>query len=180
MSLLTYNELKALVDSGAIENVHPDQINGASIDVTLADGYLVEDRPYGCREYVRIADKETPKMIKASGDLVLKPGDFALAATEQIFHLPNDITAIYVLKSSMARAGLNHLNAGFADPTWNGSALTLEFKNELRYHTLVLTPGQKCGQMYFHRGQPVPQEKSYAVRGQYCGDRGVQASKGVR
>lgn len=180
MSILTYSELFELVEQGVITNVKPDKINGSSIDLTLADGYMIEDRPHGCREYIRLAEKETPKMIKASGDLVMKPGDFALAATEQIFNLPNDITAIYVLKSSLARAGLNHLNAGFADPSWHGSALTLEFKNELRHHTLVLTPGQPCGQMYFMRGQPVPEDKSYAVRGQYCGDRGVQASKGVR
>lgn len=32
MSLLTYTELRALVDSGAIENVPPENINAASIE----------------------------------------------------------------------------------------------------------------------------------------------------
>lgn len=180
MSLITYTELCALVEQGVIENVKPEQINGASIDLTLADGYMLEDRPYGCKEYVFLGNKETPKMMKASGDLVLKPGAFALAATEQVFNLPPDIAAIYVLKSSMARAGLNHLNAGYCDPAWHGSALTMEFHNVLRHHTLVLKPGDKCGQMYFFRGEVVPELASYAVRGQYNQDAGVQASKGVR
>lgn len=179
MSLLTYNELKALVDIGAIENVPPENINAASIDLNLAEGYLLEAYP-GDDAPIILGEKETPRMRKASGWLNLAPGEFALAATQQIFHLPNDIAAIYVLKSSMARAGLNHLNAGYCDPGWNGSALTMEFHNTLKYHSLVLRPGDRCGQVVLFRGEVVPDLQSYAVRGQYCGDRGVQASKGVR
>jgi len=179
--LLTYNELVELVEQGIIENVKPEQINAASVDVTLADGYLYEADP--CRDsshVINLGAKETPVMRTHKGMLILNPGAFALASTEQIFNLPNDIAAIYVLKSSMARAGINHLNAGYCDPGWNGSALTMEFHNTLRHHTLVMSPGDKCGQMYFIRGEMVPELASYAVRGQYCGDRGVQASKGVR
>ena len=179
MSLLTHNELVALVESGAIENVKPEQINGASIDLTLADGFMLEAQPEG-DGMVYLGEKGVPAMRKAHGALALKPGDFALAATEQIFHLPSDVAAIYVLKSSMARAGMNHLNAGYCDPGWNGSALTMEFHNVLRYHTHVISPGDKCGQIYLLRGEPVPELMSYAVRGQYNGDKGVQSSKGVK
>jgi dCTP deaminase len=178
--ILTHNELVALVRDGAIENVAPEHINGASIDLTLADGFLLEGYPVGGAECVHLGHKETPAMVEKHGRLVLHPGDFALAATQQIFHLPDDVAAVYVLKSSMARAGLNHLNAGYCDPGWHGSALTMEFHNVLRRHTLVLRPGDKCGQMYFHRGEPVPELASYAVRGQYNGSQGVQSSKGVR
>lgn len=177
--LLTYTELVTLVDQGVITNVTPEQIGGASIDLTLADGYYRERCPQ-VDQVIHLGNKQTPAMIYATGKLVLRPGDFALAATEQIFNLPNDIAAIYVLKSSMARAGLNHLNAGYCDPGWNGSALTMEFHNVLRYHTLALEPGDKCGQMYFFRGDMVPELASYAVRGQYNGHQGVKASKGVR
>lgn len=179
MSLLTHNELLALVESGAIENVRPEQVNGASIDLTLADGFMIESRPRQSQP-IDLGRKQTPVMMRASGVLTLQPGDFALAATQQIFHLPNDIAAIYVLKSSMARAGLNHLNAGYCDPGWNGSALTMEFHNVLRHHALMLKPGDACGQVYFHRGSVVPEDVSYARRGQYNGQPGVQQSKGVR
>ena len=180
MSILTYNDLVTLVESGAIENVKPEYINGASIDLTLADGYFVEVKPSKGRGMVCLGDKETPEMRRIEGHLILIPGAFALAATEQIFHLPNDIAGHYMLKSSLARAGLQHLFAGFADPTWHGSALTLELHNVLRHHSLLLRPGDKIGQMVFWRGQPVPEEASYATRGQYNSTPGVQQSKGVK
>ena len=180
MSLLTHNELMDLVESGAIENVKPENINGASIDLTLADGFYLEGRVDRNVE-VNLGRKETPRMEYQHGRLMLMPGDFALAATEQIFHLPNDVAGLYVLKSSLARAGLNHLNAGYCDPGWNGSALTMEFHNVLRRHALVLTPGDKCGQLLLFRGSsPVPLHASYANTGQYNGDSGVQPSRGVR
>lgn len=177
--IITYTELCNLVAAGVIQDVPMENINGASVDLTLDDGYYRERCP-AAEKVVYLGDKETPGMIYATGNLVLRPGDFALASTEQVFNLPSDIAAVYVLKSSMARAGLNHLNAGYCDPGWNGSALTMEFHNVLRYHTLVLKPGDKCGQMYFFRGQPVPDLASYAVRGNYNGDKQVQQSKGVR
>ena len=181
MSILTYNDLVALVESGAIENVKPEYINGASIDLTIADGFYTEEyRPVGRNSVVDLGDRQTPAMKRTNGYLLLAPGEFALAATEQIFHLPNDVAGHYMLKSSLARAGLQHMFAGFADPTWYGSALTLELQNALRYNSLLLKPGDKIGQMVFWRGQPVPEEASYAQRGQYNRARFVQLSKGVR
>jgi dCTP deaminase len=181
MSLLTHNELVALVESGAIENVKPEQISGASIDLTLADGYMLESvMAIAERADVYLGEKQAPRMIKRNGTLRLAPGGFALAATQQIFHLPNNIAGHYMLKSSLARAGLNHLFAGWADPTWHGSALTLELHNVLRYHTLILKPGDPCGQMVFWRGEPVPDHASYARRGQYNRQPAVQESKGTR
>lgn len=179
--ILTHNELTALVNSGAIEGVKPEQINGASIDLTLGDVFWVEDYPFEHRELVHLGDKETPMMLQSSGKLILKPGQFCLAQTREVFHLPDNVAAHYMLKSSLARAGLQHLFAGFADPTWNGSVLTLEYVNQLRHHSLVLEPGMKCGQMVFFRGtSPVPPEHSYAVKGQYNNDTKAQPSKGAR
>lgn len=179
MSLLTHNELVRLVEDGAIEGVAPENINGASIDLTLADGFWTEGTISNNAE-VRLGRKETPRMNHHTGRLALQPGEFALAATEQVFHLPNDIAGHYMLKSSLARAGLQHLFAGWADPGWHGSVLTLELVNCLRRHTLVLEPGDKCGQMVFWRGKAVPDHASYANRGSYNGDRHAQPSKGAR
>lgn len=180
MSLLTYNELVKLVENGAIQGVHPDDINGASIDLTLGPNFLVEEESKA-GGVVALKRKERPPMRRVYDKLHLSPGQFCLAQTLETFNLPDDIAAHYMLKSSLARAGLGHLFAGFADPTWNGSVLTLEYKNELEFHHLLLEEGMKAGQMVFFRGSsPVPLERSYAVRGQYNGDKGVQASKGVR
>ena len=180
--LLTYNELRALVDAGHIENVPDENINGASIDLTLSDQFWREAWGEGIGHVADLAMKQTPGMVFQKCDaMVLAPGEFCLAATREVFHLPDDVAAHYMLKSSLARAGLGHLFAGFADPTWNNSTLTLEFHNALRHHSLKLTPGMKCGQIVFFQGSsPVPIDRTYMVRGQYNGDSGAQPSKGVR
>ena len=97
---------------------------------------------------------------------LLMPGHFCLAETLEIFNMPDDISAQFVLKSSRARDGLNHLLAGWCDPGWHGSKLTLELKNERLHHALPIWPGLKIGQMVFHQMSKVPLN-SYAVTGNY-------------
>ena len=72
----------------------------------------------------------------------------------------------FVLKSSRARSGLNHLLAGWCDPGWHGSRLTLELKNERLHHAIPLYPGLKIGQMVFHAMSNVPMH-SYRETGHY-------------
>ena len=180
--LLTYNELCELVEAGAIEGVEPDQINGASIDLTLGNEFLVERMPKMQDGYcVELIQKQTPAMRPHTGRMFLEPGQFCLAQTREKFNLPLDVAGHYMLKSSLARSGLQHLFAGFVDPGWHGSVLTLELINHLRYHTLVLDPGMKIGQMVFWKGSsPVPFERSYAARGQYNKTETVTESRGLR
>jgi dCTP deaminase len=185
MSLLTYTELCTLVEQGVIQGVEPGRINAASIDVTLGDTLLREDWAQGvARKTVDLAAKQTPSMVevdlKEAGSYELKPGEFVLASTRELFFLPNDLACEFRLKSSIARAGLDQALAVWCDPGWHGSALTMELRNNLRSHWLMLKPGLPIGQMVFWRGQPVPEHASYARRGQYCGDRTTQASRGVR
>lgn len=188
MSILTYHQLVKACDQGIIAGVHHAQINSASVDITLGDSIWIETAP--ANPDVLLAGKEVPCMreynMAAQGPFHFKPGGFCLAATREIFNLPADdpefgaIVGEYKLKSSLARAGLGALLAMHCDPGWNGSVLTLELVNHLRYHTLVLSPGMRIGQIILHSGAPVPEHASYAVRGQYCGDLSATPSKGVR
>lgn len=149
----------------------PDLLNPASIDVVLGDRLMieVEDRPelqiLGIGHHTQ------------ANPYWLAPGEFVLAETREIFNLPDHIAGQFVLKSSRAREGLEHLMAGYADPGWNGSRLTLELQNSRRFHSLPLWPGMKIGQMVFHSlaGRP---ERNYAVTGRYNNDLGVTASRG--
>ena len=181
MSLLTYLELQKLVVTGVI-SANMSQINGASIDITMGDEIMVEAPGKGMGT-VDLAAKETPSMriirLNESG-YALMPGQFCLAHSAEIFNLPDNIAAEYKLKSSLARAGLNHALAGWADPLWSNSQLTLELTNTLQDHRLRIRPGMKIGQIVFWRGESVPHEHSYAVKGQYNNQAGVVASKGVR
>jgi dCTP deaminase len=67
--------------------------------------------------------------------------------------------------------------AGFCDPGWHGSKLTLELKNARRFHDLPLYPGLKIGQMVFHKMYASPL-RDYSETGRYNRDRSVAASKG--
>lgn len=180
VSLITYNGLVELVERGVIAGVEPESINAASIDVTLGPTIWAENVRGGV---VDLAAKQAPGMSKydlAAAPFHLSPGEFVLAQTQEVFNLPNDVSAEFRLKSSTARAGLDQALAVWCDAGWHGSVLTMELRNNLRNHALVLQHGMKVGQMVFWRGEPVPAERSYASRGQYNGDREAQPSKGVR
>ena len=182
MSLLTHDELLILIEEGVIQNCDPSQVNAASIDITLGNIVWSEGRSR-FNDLIDLQKKEAPLMLSwdiSDSSFDLSPGEFILASSREVFNLPNNIAAEYKLKSSLARAGLDHLNAGWADPGWNGSVLTLELKNVLTRHTLRLRPGMKIGQMVFFRGETVPDHASYAVRGSYNGDKTATPSKGVR
>ena len=141
---------------------------------------MVED--YKHQHIIDLGNKQSPCMWSVSIDepFMLMPGQFILASTNETFNLPNTIAAEYKLKSSLARSGLQHMLAGWCDPGWSGSRLTLELKNVTQSHILVLRAGMKIGQMVFFECEPVPQDQSYAVKGQYNNQTTVTASKGVR
>ncbi len=176
--LLSSLELQYLVDQGVIEGVRDGAINAASIDLHLGSEFLHEANPGDhASGVVNLAKREKPAMYKETGYTHLLPGDFCLASTKEIFHLPDDISGMFILKSSMARAGLEHSQAGWADAGWHGSALTLELSNLLRNHTLQLEEGMAIGQIILFRHTPVPTEFSYATKGRYNNDKGVSQIK---
>jgi dCTP deaminase len=107
---------------------------------------------------------------------MLQPGEFCLAETLELFNLPEDICSTFLLKSSRAREGYDHALAGFADPGWSNSRLTVELKNNRLHHALPLYPGLKIGQMVFHR--MTPPLRSYRETGHYNNHLTVMPSVG--
>lgn len=186
MSLLSYNNLVHLVEQKVITNVEHDQINATSIDLTLGGHLLVEGRHpdwianSGCG-LVSLRDRTPlfmhPFTLDENNWYDLLPGEFILAQSAQVFNLPPYISAEYKLKSSMARIGLEHLNAGWCDAGWNGSVLTLELKNMTRHHAIRLHAGDRIGQIVFFEHEAVPEDRSYAARGRYNGDTTVSGIK---
>jgi dCTP deaminase len=181
MSLITYSGILELLKDGVVENFDPNCINGASLDVRLGNTILVEDTR---GKIVDLATKETLPMrpIQLNKDDVfdLLPGQFILAGTEEIFHLPNNVAAEFRLKSSSARSALDQALAVWCDPGWHGSALTMEIKNNSQYSILRLRSGMKIGQMIFWKGEPVPDHANYANCGQYNHDKQAQPSRGIK
>jgi dCTP deaminase len=147
----------------------PELLNPASYDLRLGTGLMIEspDHPHMQVFSLEFYTKENPYM--------LAPGEFVLADAEPIFNMPEDIAGQFVLKSSRAREGLQHLLAGFCDPLWSGSKLTLELKNVRRFHSLPIYPGLKIGQMVFHLLSANPTRK-YSEIGHYNNHKTVHAS----
>lgn len=156
---------------GMVTPFEPELVNPASLDVRLGDTLLIESVqgpdlvPYPLGQHTQ----DEPYL--------LVPGQFALAQTMETFNLPSDIAAQFMLKSSRAREGLEHLMAGYCDPGWSGSVLTLELHNSRQLHPIELWPGMKIGQMVFHVMAETPL-RDYRVTGRYNGDTTVAASKG--
>ena len=163
-------QITARATGGMITPFDREQINPASYDVRLGDVLLLESAegpdlvPYPLRGHTL----ENPYL--------LRPGQFVLAHTVEVFNLPDDIAAQFMLKSSRAREGLEHLMAGYCDPGWHGSTLTMELHNSRQLQPVPLWPGMKIGQMVFHHLAGIPQ-RSYAITGRYNGDTSAQQSK---
>lgn len=194
MSLITYTELCKLVYEDEVlctsklnakpyDEIPIDNINGASIDVRLGQIILREKQPQ-CPWFTRLKNKDELIFTKESyvwgQEFYLEPGEFILAHTVEIFNLPDYIGGEFRLKSSGARAALDQALAVWCDPGWHESVLTLELKNNSRYHTLVLEVGMKIGQVVLFKGESVPKHASYAVRGQYNNDKEATGNKGVK
>jgi dCTP deaminase len=158
-------------EGGMVEGYDPELINPASLDVRLGGTLLIES--------AQSRDLVSYPLAGHSEDnpYELRPGQFCLAQTVEVFNLPDDIAAQFMLKSSRAREGLEHLMAGYCDPGWHGSVLTLELHNSRQLWPVGLWPGMKIGQMVFHLMNERP-ARSYAVTGHYNGDATVHASKG--
>lgn len=180
--LISYTELCELVRDGVID-ADPANINGASIDIRIGPELMLERCVFGATPVVDLSDKHNDlpmeRVVMGPGGLRIPPGRFCLAHSVETFNLPDNIACEFRLRSSIARRGLNALLAGWCDPGWHGSQLTLELHNTLQYHDLLLKPNLRIGQMMFYRCATIPRERSYATVGRYNHQAGVVASKGA-
>lgn len=169
--ILADHQIHALCLEGMVTPFDPELVNPASLDVRLGDTLLIESVE---------SPVLVPYPLNVHSELApywLVPGQFALAQTVEVFHLPDEVAAQFMLKSSRAREGLEHLMAGYCDPGWSGSVLTMELHCSRQLHGIPLWPGMRIGQMVFHQMMSKP-ARSYRETGRYCGDLTVTPSKG--
>ena len=171
---LNHDEILELCESGGMENWDKDCINAASLDVRLGPEIMCEQGSSTHRmlDYSRRDKPDMQSVMMSSGGLAVYPGQFFLAHTMERCNLPDDVAALFRIKSSMGRIGLEHMDAGWVDPGFNGS-LTLEFKLMLERHWVNIKPGDRIGQLIFFRGNKVSEDKSYRTKGNYNGKSGV-------
>ena len=169
--ILSDVEIRALCEGGMVTPFDASLVNPASLDVRLGETLLIESAqspelvPYPLGRH----DQENPYWMV--------PGQFVLGATLERWSIPSDVAAQFILKSSRAREGIEHLLAGFADPGFSNSVLTLELHNSRQLHAVPIWPGMRIGQMVFMKMSAAP-AADYSIKGHYNNDLTVTPSKG--
>lgn len=183
MTILAYNELIHLLDSGVIQDGKHSAVGGSSIDIHLGRSIIAEEYVGGFQGIIDYREREQFKGFKFElneddGNLLF-PGKFILAHTVEKFEIPLNLSALLRTKSSMGRIGLEHLDAGWIDPGFSG-ALTLELTNTLQNHAIRIRPGDAIGQLVFFRHEMVEYDNSYKAKGRYSGSDTVEQTRKAR
>lgn len=156
---------------------NPNQINPGSYDITIGNTLIIpivpdvnlwDNNGFGIKY-----SKNELVTLKEKSEIDIIPNGFILLSSKETFNLPSNICGQFALKSTMARKGLCHMLAGWCDPGWHGSVLTMELVN-LSKTTITLTVGQPIGQMIFMK-MCAEAEKPY--QGKYNNDTRVSAAK---
>jgi dCTP deaminase len=168
--ILPDHEIAKLCRAGMITPFDDYLINPASLDVRLGDHIMIELRGQQDLHPADIINhtKENPYL--------LYPDEFILAQTLEVFNIPDNLSGQFALKSSLARSGFEHLLAGWIDPGFNNSVLTLELKNARKHQPLPLWPGMRIGQIIFMQMASTP-DVSYRDSGRYNNDLTVTQCK---
>lgn len=182
MTMLSNVEIREAIESGEIriEPFRPENVQPASYDLTLGDGFIPHYRP--SRETRHIIDPLDPAATYAQvwartyeydRAVLFAMRGFTLGCTRERITLGPSIAAQVGGKSSLARLGIEvHLTAGFIDAGFSG-AITLEMVNN-GPDDVLLTVGMDIAQLVFYRlGKPA--DPPY--QGRYQHATGTQASK---
>lgn len=163
MVVLSDRDLLRRCRRGLLRPWRSKHIQPASIDVHLSGSLQLESR----------TSPALVPFVMFDGYLV-EPGEFLLGSTREIVRIPEDCVGDFVLRSTIARAGLNHALSGLLDPGFEGQ-VTLELQNWRRYWPIRIHPGMRIGQIVLHKLSRRPR-RSYAAIGNYQNQRGATPS----
>ena len=155
--ILADKQIRTLIKQRALINpVKDEQINPASVNLTLGDTFLVPRTKHYC--HITLGSEVDYRRFKSTeGGFPIDPGEFVLATTQEHVNIPSNVAAFVQGRSSIGRIGLTTQNAGFVDPGFHGH-ITLELVNESP-NTIILKPGYPVAQLVFFECYPV--EKPY-------------------
>lgn len=164
----------------AVEPHDQLQLQPASIDIRLGHEFLVPLDAY-VDGLIDPYDLPADLMEKVSvvGMFELRPREFVLGVTAERITVPSNMVARVEGRSSLGRLGLMiHSTAGFIDPGWEGSPITLELANVGPW-TIALHPGMRIGQLAFETlDRPCLRPYgSPGLQSRYQGSAGVTVSR---
>lgn len=143
----------------------------ASVDLRLGSGFLEIDP-----NQVISSTQEVKYRVTGGPDfIVLAPGQFVLATTQEWVELSGKVVGRVNGKSSWGRRGLKIENAGFIDPGFRGN-ITLELLNEGNV-PILLRVGEPICQIEFIR---LMSPCRVLYHGKYVGQTGVTGAKPER
>lgn len=160
-----------------VEPFLPKLVNPASLDIRVGETAKLRTcrKVYDGGEVCSYEDIDL-SIFSQEKPYWMSTGDRLLVASLETFNLPDFVCAQFRLKSSRGREWYEHMEAGFCDPGWHGSKLTMEIIN-MDVAPLPLYPGLKMGQLIFSLTLGTP-DKDYSVTGRYNQDKTVSGSKG--
>ena len=154
--------IHAWATDGGVTPYDPAMVNPASIDLRYSGRW---------RWATNTPERWTDVMD--SDELVIEQGQLFLLDTIEYITMPIDYGGMLMLKSSMGRMGLEHLHAGWFDPSFEGTA-TLEVTN-LHPYPVTLKRGQPIVQLVLTwTGIP---SRGYDVTGRYNGQNRPQVAR---
>lgn len=156
--ILNDHSLDMRARAGMVTPYNPKHLSGCSLDLTLSDHILIESLDQYANGWAE-AD--------ISKGYILAPKQFVLASTAETVMIPHDCCGQVFLRSSAARAGLDHCLAGFLDSGFKGT-ITLELSNKLQLSTFELFKGQRLLQLVIHQLDSTP-SNTYDKTGNYHG-----------
>jgi dCTP deaminase len=150
-------DIKRYIAEGKIKispDLPPEQFGSCSVDFRLGAEFSVFEHSrhafIDLREKTAIQDLMRTIVVPAGEAFILQPGEFALAITEELLELDDDVLGRLEGRSSLGRIGIIvHGTAGLFDPGWSGKA-TLELSN-LGRMPVALYPGMRICSFTFEQ-----------------------------
>jgi len=142
-------DIRRYIDEGKIKispPLPPEQWGSCSVDFRLGNEFSVFEHSRNAyidlKESRSIQDLMRTITVATGEPFILQPREFALAITEEILELDDDVLGRLEGRSSLGRIGIIvHGTAGLFDPGWTGKA-TLELSN-LGRMPVALYPGMR-------------------------------------
>jgi dCTP deaminase len=146
--------------------LHPSQINGASVDLTLDGRFWVFKKKYlglgACVDLSKTGFREATQELRQNS-IVLSPGQLVLGITKERIKLPPDIIGTLEGRSRYARMGLAvHVTSALVQPGSDNHQV-LEIVNFAPF-AIKIKKGMKISQVVFEYLK-TPSSKPYCKFG---------------
>src|ERR1700758_154402 len=177
-------DIKRYIEMGKIKiapALPPEQFGSCSVDFRLGSEFSIFE--HSRHSYIDLKDRTAIQelmrtiQVPPGEPFILQPREFALAITEEILELDDDVLGRLEGRSSLGRIGIIvHGTAGLFDPGWIGKA-TLELSN-LGRMPVALYPGMRiCSFTFEQLSSPVAVPYRKEAGNKYAGQTRPLASR---